>query len=371
MFALIVVAAVAGAAALLALPFLVASVLAGQLQAASQLAAEWDVPPAVVPALQDAGQRHSVPWFLLAGIASVATDFARHAPDGVSRGDTAGTALFPVVIPAIGAPGQGQGMFGLDPSRAPPALADPQDVRAAADWLAGQLAVLAQGSPLAARPLSDPDGGRFWEAIVSSAPLLIAAPAVGGPDLTPVDPGANPIRRIRRRGPGQDRGPGHRQQPGRLRGLGRGRGNVRPFQPAGDDPTGARGDAVQHLVRGWPRLELPDVRHRRQRHHDGADQRPLPAGHRRLAGLGRRGRGGRPRCKRSPWGTRHFGSTSYAGRACSGLVPGADPPPSPPTLPTVTGADAVARTIVARAATYEAIWAQMAALSPAPTTNGP
>jgi hypothetical protein len=63
--------------------------------------------------------------------------------------------------------------------------------------------------------------------------------------------------------------------------------------------------------------------------------------------------------ERSPWGTKHFGSPGYAGRACPS---GPAPAPPPATLPTVAGPDAVSATIVARALRYQAIWSDTATL---------
>ena len=76
--------------------------------------------------------------------------------------------------------GGGLGMFLVDPSRAGPGLSNPQDDRAAADWLGQELGTLAASGPPAAlnqtgRSLSEPDVARYWASIVALVGLRIAA----------------------------------------------------------------------------------------------------------------------------------------------------------------------------------------------------
>jgi hypothetical protein len=366
--ALGVTAAVAG---LFLLPFLVGAVIAGQLQQASQLAAAWDIPAEVVPALQDAGQQFGIPWYLLAGVGSVATDFARHSPDGRARGDAAGTSIFPEVTPAIGGPGGGQGMFLVDPGPAGPPLADPQDVRAAADWLAARLAALAQGSDLAGRPLGDPGADGFWQQVLAGAPLLIAAPAPladpVGSDLTPVDPGANPIRQFGAAVLARISAPATAANLDAFAAWAAGEGSCARFNPLATTQPEPGATPFNTLSGGGHVWNYPDfstgVKATTTALTNGLYQ-PVIAAFQAGAGVAAVAAA----VEGSPWGTKHFGSTTYAGARCSGgggTSTGSGTPP--PTLPTIVGPDAVPATIVARALRYQAIWSDMVALSP-PTT---
>lgn len=357
-----------GVVGLFLMPFLVAAVLAGQLQQASQMAAGWDVPPDVVPAFQEAGDRSGIPWFLLAAVASVATDFARHAPDGVARGDTDKTAVFPVVTPPIAGSGAGEGMFLIDAARAGNGLTDAQDVRAAADWLAAQLASSAQGSPLAQGPLSDPDVSRFWHDVLVAAPLAIAAPAAGGADVTPVDPGANPIRQFGAAVLRNIAAPVSAANLDAFAAWAAGEGACARFNPLATTQPEPGATPFNNLDGGGHVWNYPTfavgVQATTTALTNGLYQEVMAA-FQASAGVAAVAAA----VERSPWGTQTFGSPSYDARQCGASSPVAASPP--PTLPTVTGPDAVAATIVARAIRYQAIWSQMETLAPAPTTTTP
>jgi hypothetical protein len=364
------VAVCGGVVGLFLLPFLVAGVVAGQLAQTAQLAAQWDIPPEVVPALQDAGQQWALPWFLLAGIGSVATDFARHAPDGQSRGDAPGTAIFPTVTPPIGRPGGGEGMFLARRDTAGSAPADPQDVRAAAAWLAAQLTALAKGSPLAQRPLSDPEASRFWQQVIAAAPLTIASPATGGGDVTPVPPGDNPIRQFASAVLARISAPSSSANLDAFAAWAAGEGSCARFNPLATTQPEPGATPFNNLSGGGHVWHYPSfaigVQATTTALTNGLYQ-PVIAAFQASAGVA----AVEAAVVRSPWGTRHFGSTSYAGRQCAGGGSAPGPAPGgapPPTLPTVAGPDAVPATIVARAIQYEAVWSQMIALAPATTT---
>src|SRR5579884_2486563 len=94
-----------GMVGMLAVPLMVVVVILGRVQQIASVQGLWDVPPAMVPAFETAGQQSGIPWFLLAAVASVATDYGQHAPDGIPRGAAPGTAAFPIVIPPIATPG--------------------------------------------------------------------------------------------------------------------------------------------------------------------------------------------------------------------------------------------------------------------------
>ncbi len=370
---LVALGVTAALAALFVSPFLVGAVVAGQLQQASQLAAAWDIPPELVPALQDAGQRFGVPWFLLAGVGSVATDFARHAPDGRTRGVGTGTSIFPEVTPPIGRRGQGQGMFladpvaaGSDPAALP--LGDPDDVRAAADWLAGRLVALAQGSPLAGRPLRYPDAARFWKQILARAPLLIIAPALpGGADLTPVDPGANPLRQFGAAVLARISAPATAANLDAFAAWAAGEGSCARFNPLATTQPEPGASAFNTLSGGGHVWNYPDfatgVTATTTALTNGLYQ-PVIAAFQASAGVAAVAAA----VERSPWGTKHFGSPTYPGARCSGGGgTSGGPATPPPTVVTITGPDAVPATIVARATRYQAIWSDMVALAPPPT----
>jgi hypothetical protein len=349
-----------GVMGLFLLPFLVAAVVAGQLRAASQLAAQWDIPPEVVPALQDAGQQSGLSWFLLAGVASTATDFARHAPDGVSRGDAVGTAIFPVVTPAIRLSGGGDGMFLVDRGRASSSLADPQDVRQAAVWLAGQLVLLAQGSPVALRPLSDPDAARFWQGVLAGAPVLISTPATGGADLAPVDPGAEPIRQFGAAVMARIAAPTTSVNLDAFAAWAGGENTCARFNPLATTQPEPGATPFNNLGGGSHVWNYPNfsvgVQGTTTALTNGLYQ-PVIVAFQASAGVD----AVTAAVARSPWGTKHFGPPTYPGRPCAFGGPQSGAPPS--TLPTVTGPDPVAATIVARAIRYQAIWSQMTALA--------
>ncbi len=357
-----------GVVGLFLLPFLVAAVLAGQLQQASQLAAGWDIPPEVVPALQEAGAQSSIPWFLLAAVASVATDFARHAPDGVLRGDTDGTAVFPVVTPPIGGSEGGEGMFLVDGARAGGGLTDAQDVRTAAAWLAGQLAALAQGSPLVKGPLSDPVVSRFWHDVLVAAPLAIITPAVGGADVAPVDPGANPIRQFGAAVLGNIAAPVSATNLDAFAAWAAGEGACARFNPLATTQPEPGATPFNNLDGGGHVWNYPTfavgVQATTTALTNGLYQEVIAA-FQASAGVAAVAAA----VERSPWGTQTFGSPTYDAHQCGPSGP--DPGSPPPTLPTVTGPDAVPATIVARAIRYQAIWSQMEALAPASTTTTP
>ncbi len=77
----------AGVAVMAVLPFAGALLESTPMVAGASAggAGTLDVPADVLGAIQSAARQSGVPWVLLAGVASVATDFARHAPDGQPR----------------------------------------------------------------------------------------------------------------------------------------------------------------------------------------------------------------------------------------------------------------------------------------------
>nr|MDQ6944922.1 hypothetical protein [Actinomycetota bacterium] len=259
----------------------------------------------------------------------------------------------------------GSGMLLVDRSVAGPGLADPQDVRAEANWLAGQLALLARGSPVAQLPLSDPEAGRFWQKVLASAPLVIAAPAPGGADVTPVDPGANPIRQFGGAVLARIAAPVTSANLDAFAAWAAGEGTCARFNPLattqpepGSTPFNTFG--AGYHVWNYPSFAV-GVQATTTAMTNGL-YRPVIAAFQASAGVAAVAAA----VERSPWGTRTFGSPSYAGRQCGTAGPG--PNVVPPILPTVSGPDAVPATIVARAVRYQAIWSQMAALAPSPTT---
>jgi murein DD-endopeptidase MepM/ murein hydrolase activator NlpD len=155
-------------------PFVLLVVLVGQAGPSARLANGWDIPAQLVPVFVEAGDTAQIPWTLLAGIASVATDFGRHAPDGVTR-----ESIYPAVRPAItvaAAGGTGAGLFLV--SRSP---VDPQDVRAAAGWLSGLIHAAVPGTA----PSLDGDGSAAWKAVVATLPLTIDRVAPRASDPAP------------------------------------------------------------------------------------------------------------------------------------------------------------------------------------------
>jgi hypothetical protein len=352
-------------AGLFLLPLLVAAVMAGEVQQAAQAANDWDVPADVTPALQAAGQSAGIPWFLLAGIASVATDFARHAPDGLSRGDIPGTALFPVVTPAILVAGGGAGMFLLDGRQATPPL-DAQAVGAAATWLADRLAVLAHGDTRALGSLTDAAVGRFWQDLLPAAPILItttAPNATDGAGSTPVSPGDNPIRQFAAAVMARIGAPGTAANLDAFAAWAAGEGTCARFNPLATTQPEPGAAPFNNLSGGghvwnYPTFDI-GVQATTTAMTNGLYQ-PVLAAFRASAGVAAVAAA----VERSPWGTRFFGSPSYAGRSCGGGGVGGGPAVPPAPLPTATGPSAVAATIVARAAQYELAWAQMTAAAP-------
>jgi len=358
---LLMAALAAAVVGLLLLPLLVATVILGDIQQVSQVSTGWDIPPAVVPALQEAAAQAGISWFLLAGVASVATDFARHAPDGVDRGDTAGTAIFPVVTPPIGRVAQGQGMFLVDPRAGEPVLADAQDVRESAVWLASVLATLSQGSPLAAGDLSNAAVSQFWQHILVSAPIDIATPAPNGADqlpgspVVPVTPGSNPIQQFGGAVLVRIAAPVTTGNLGAFSAWAAGEGTCAHFNPLATTQPEPGATPFNTLSGGGHVWNYPsfDV---------GVDAtttaltnglyKQVIAAFQADAGVDAVAAA----VERSPWGTHHFGSTSYAGLPCSNDGAGSSAPPSTVPPVTETGPDAVPTTIVARAAQYQQIW---------------
>jgi hypothetical protein len=351
-----------GAVGLLAIPFLAATVVAGELQAsAAQVDAAWDVPPAVVADLQSAADGAGVPWFLLAAVASVATDFAQQAPDGINRGASPGTAIFPVVVPPITVAGGGQGMF-LVVADAPGTvgqLTDPQDVAAAAQWLARQLATASAGSPLANGALGDPEVAQFWQRVVASAPLDIAFPAPTGPPVVVAAPGTNPIQQFGGAVLSRIGAPTTSSNLGAFSAWAAGEGTCAHFNPLattqpepGATPFNTLGDGGH--VWNYPSFAT-GVQATTTAVTNGLYQ-PVIAAFRADAGVAAVAAA----VEQSPWGTRHFGSPNFAGLACSddgaGASAGSALPPAAP--PPATGPAAVAAAIVTRAALYQEIWDQ-------------
>jgi len=343
-----------GVLGLALLPVLVAVVVAGQLQQAAAQAATWDIPSAVLPALEEAGQQAGIPWFLLAGVASVATNFAQDAPDGIPRGAAVGTAIFPVVTPPVGHPGVGQGMFLLAPGPG-----DPQDVRASADWLAALLAALSQGSPLAQQPLASPGASQFWQSVLARAPLAILAPASDGPPAPPASPGTNPIQQFGSAVMARISAPITASNLGAFSAWAAGEGTCARYNPLATTQPEAGATPFNNLSGGGHVWDYPSfavgVQATTTALTNGLYQ-PVIAAFQADAGVNAVAAA----VERSPWGTHHFGSTAYAGVACSNDGSGSA---APPTLPTVTGPAAVPATIMARALQYQQTWQQMNVLA--------
>ena len=359
-----------GVLALFLLPLAVVVVVTGQVQATSQVLAAWNIPPTLVPVLEEAAQPAGIPWFLLAAVASVATDFAQNAPDGVARGQAPGTAIFPIVMPPI-TTGGGAGMFLVDVAQSSGTLADPQDVRSAASWLAQRLAALAQGSSMADGDLSQPAVSSYWEALMAGAPVAIStiAPSVGtgSSDTAPGNPGANPIQQFGSAVLTRIGAPITAANLGAFSAWAAGEGTCAQFNPLattqpepGATPFNTLHDGGH--VWNYPSMAL-GVQATVTALTNGLYQRVIEAfvasgGVAAVAGA----------VEQSPWGTSTFGSPTYAGKACAD--DGGSGTPTP-TLPTVTGTDSIAATIVARAAEYQFIWSQTAgqgstALTPSP-----
>ncbi|MGH9126574.1 MAG: hypothetical protein ACRDZ8_17870 [Acidimicrobiales bacterium] len=346
----------AGMVGLLAVPLIVDVVVIGQIQQAASLEGLWDVPPAMVPALQTAGQQAGIPWFLLAAVASVATDYGQGAPDGIPRGASPGTSVFPTVIPPI--VGAGQGIFLVtpaSPAAVGPPLVDPEDVALAAGWLAHQLAVAAEGSPLVQGPLGDPAVAGLWQGVLASAPLAITAIAASGSSVTPASPGTNPIQQFGAAVLTQISAPITATNLGAFSAWAAGEGSCARFNPLATTQPEAGATPFNTLTGGghvwnYPSFEVGV----------GATVTALTNGRYPQVIEAFRADAGvdavASAVEESPWGTQHFGSTSFAGVACSDDGPGA----SGQVLPTATGPQAVDLTIVARAAIYQQIWDQAA-----------
>jgi hypothetical protein len=338
---------------LVLLPFLVVGVLAGQLQQAAQAGAQWDIPPAVLPALEQAGGQAGVPWFLLAAVASVATDFARHAPDEVARGDAPGTTIFPVVTPPIGA-GPGQGMFLLGRGSAPAALGNPQDVLSAAAWLAGRLADLTAGDPLAQGALGDPEVDQFWERVLAQAPLSIAAAAITS-DEAPVMAGDDPIQQFGAAVLIHIAAPVTATNLGAFAAWAAGEGTCARFNPLATTQPEPGATPFNTLSGGghvwnYPSMDV-GVQATTTALTNGRYQRVIAA-FQADAGVDAVATA----VEASPWGTRHFGSPTYAGRSCGQAA--SSPAPTPSTV-------SIVATIVARASQYQSIWSDMELLGAA------
>jgi hypothetical protein len=350
-----------GVLGLFLLSVLVVAVVADQIQA-SQTPPEWDIPPEVIPALQAAGAQAGVSWFLLAGVASVATDFGRNAPDGVARGTTAGTAIFRDVTPPIKTKEGGFGMFLVEADSATPVLSDPQDVSDAADWLAGQLAERSLESPLAQGSLTDPDVSQFWKSVLATAPLAITSAAPTGDDAAPVPSGANPIQQFGTAVLTNIGAPTSSSNLGAFAAWAAGEGTCAGFNPLattqpepGATPFNTLSDGGH--VWNYPSFDV-GVRATTTALTNGRYGQVIAA-FQADAGVDSVAAA----VEASPWGTHHFGSPTYAGRQCGGAAP------SQP--PTVSGPDTVAATIVARALTYQAIWSEMTGTTTPATTPGP
>ena len=265
-----------------------AALLVGASTSAATAAGTMDVPTDVLGAIESAAASSGIPWAILAAIASVATDFGRHAPDGRLRGLTEGT-IFPVVSPPITGNSAGVGMFLLDPASAP---VDPQDVAKEAAALADMIATRVAARPWPAAV--DPAGASlsvgaiadFWLRVVTALPLLIPHPA-GATTSARLGPGVVGIDRRRQRQPHpavrpgparRPRRPGHSPSGRRHRGLGGRRGLLRPRQSPRHHPARAGRLAVQHPLRRWPRVELPVMVRRSRGDRGDLAQRPLPDG---------------------------------------------------------------------------------------------
>jgi hypothetical protein len=235
----------------------------------------------------------------------------------------------------------------------------------AATWLAGRLGALTQNSPLAAAPLNDPGVGSFWEAVLADAPLVITVPAVDGATAGAVGPApGTPIQQF-----GSDvlsaiGAPLTTSNLGAFAAWAAGENTCAGFNPLATTQPEPGATAFNTLADGghvwnYPTLAvgvqatvtaLTNGRYGRVIAAFQAD-----AGEAAVAAA----------VEASPWGTHRFGSPTYAGRECGGSGSGSGSASPPPTLPTVTGPDAIPATIVARAEVYQAIWEQMEELAPA------
>jgi hypothetical protein len=246
-------------------------------------------------------------------------------------------------------------------------LADAQDVAAAAQWLAGRLADLDRGSPPASQDLTQPAAARHWQAMVAAAPLRVTAIAPGGgADLTPVDPGANLIRQFGAAVLSRIAAPVTGANLDAFAAWAAGEGTCARFNPLATTQPEPGAVAFNNLPGGGHVWNYPSfavgVQATTTALTNGLYQ-PVIDAFRASAGLAAVAAA----VERSPWGTRHFGSPTYTGRSCGGAgSPGSGSQAPPPTIPTLTGPDAIAATIVARAANYQVAWSQLATLAPVP-----
>ncbi len=338
------------------LPLSLTGMVTVGLQQAAAFA--WDIPPELVPVFQEAGRVEGVPWTILAGVASVATDFGRHGPDGVARGETLGTSIYPEVVPSLAG-----GMFLIDPMAAPLSPVGAQDVRAATGWLAATLARLAGA---ASRPVTPLDALRWWTGVVASLPLhidAIAGQAVGTP--APAPPGDNPVRVFGSLVLPRLGAPVTSANLDAIDAWAAGEGSCAAFNPLDTTQPEPGATPFNTLPGGghvwnYPSLDT-GVRATVETLLNGLYQ-PILTTLQASGGVAAVAAA----VGHSPWGTVSFGNPSYAGRQC-GDTPRLSPAgTAAPPVPTVTGPDAVAATIVARAASYQSLWDHRGAIGPGP-----
>lgn len=261
-------------------------------------------------------------------------------------------------------------------------LMDPQDVAAAAQWLARQLAAASAGSALANGPLSDPRVATFWQHVLAAVPLDIASPApVGPPGAAEAPgssgvPGANPMQQFGAAVLARIGAAATATNLGAFSAWAAGEGTCARFNPLATTQPEPGATPFNTLDDGGHVWNYPSfatgVQATTTALTNGLYQ-PVIAAFRADAGVAAVATA----VGQSPWGTRHFGSPTFAGLACSndgdsgaGGLPsgGATPvvggtpvqsgPPSPPGSVAPPAGGGVAATIVARAVLYQQIWDQ-------------
>jgi hypothetical protein len=216
--------------------------------------------------------------------------------------------------------------------------------------------------------LSDPESTRLWVRVLTGAPILIATPAPGGTDVTPVDPGANPLRQFGAAVLARIAAPSTSVNLDAFAAWAGGENTCARFNPLATTQPEPGATPFNNLGGGGHVWNYPNFSVGVQATTTALTNglyRPVITAFQASAGVG----AVTAAVARSPWGTKHFGPPTYPGRPCTFAGPAPGAPPS--TLPTVTGPDGVAATIVARAIRYQAIWSQMTALAPLSTGTAP
>jgi murein DD-endopeptidase MepM/ murein hydrolase activator NlpD len=344
---------------------IVGALLTSASLAPSAAATTLDIPADVLGALESAGRLSGIPWALLAGIGSVATDFGRHAPDGQPRDEG---AIFPVVSPPITGHGAGDGMFLVDPAGQ---SVDLQDVAIEASLLAGLIGAQASerswpptvGLPEAA--LSDPAVAAFWHGVVASLPLRIPGPAdTGSTDLAaPAPPaaGRNPIEQF---GQGLLTALGDEatsQALGAIAAWAAGEGSCAQYNPLDTTQPEAGATPFNTLAGGGHVWNYPSWSEGIQATVETLRNGLYPTILTVLA-AGGNAVSLEAAVRASPWGTGRFGSTSFSGAHCPGASQG-------PAAPVSMGSTDLPALIVTRAAAYQV--AVAVAAPSAPAQGGP